>query len=108
MQRRSPIPTPALPLKGRELSVGGAESGCEQLRFLLHRQGCEEVAFLPLQGGGEEGDGGQIRRRPPIPTPALPLKGRELSVGGAESGCEQLRFLLDQRGCEEIGFLPLQ
>jgi hypothetical protein len=33
--------------------------------------------LLPLQGGGWEGDG-DCTRLQPIPTPALPLKGREL------------------------------
>ena len=33
---------------------------------------------LPFQGGGQEGDGGVLWvRLYPIPTPTLPLKGRE-------------------------------
>ncbi|OGU04914.1 MAG: hypothetical protein A2075_02210 [Geobacteraceae bacterium GWC2_58_44] len=32
--------------------------------------------FLPLQGGGQEGEGGVFVRRY-YPTPTLPLKGRE-------------------------------
>src|SRR6185369_17477158 len=35
---------------------------------------------LPLQGGGQEGDGVFRRGLNPIPTPALPLKGRESLV----------------------------
>jgi hypothetical protein len=44
-------------------------------------EGAEASDFLPLQGGGQEGDGPELRplRGRPIPTPALPLKGRERS-----------------------------
>jgi hypothetical protein len=34
-------------------------------------------SFLPLQGEGQDGDG-FLRHDEPIPTPTLPLKGREL------------------------------
>jgi hypothetical protein len=35
------------------------------------------LTFLPLQGGGQEGDGSALAPNLPIPTPTLPLKGRE-------------------------------
>ena len=35
-------------------------------------------SFLPLQGGGQEGDGVVERLFLPHPHPALPLKGREI------------------------------
>src|SRR6476660_2218659 len=38
-----------------------------------------EACFLPLQGGGQEGDGGPQPTRTPSPPPALPLNGREPS-----------------------------
>jgi len=33
--------------------------------------------FLPLQGEGQDGDGSLQQQNSPIPTPTLPLKGRE-------------------------------
>ena len=79
-----PIPTPTLPLKGREKILGTLPPSRRRALFTL----------LPLQGGGWEGDGvfwwlsrRSSHRLRPIPTPShpianvafatFPLKGRE-------------------------------
>ncbi len=43
-----PTPTPTLPLKGRIITM------------VLFLKGKEILTFLPLQGGGQEGDGGSV------------------------------------------------
>ena len=50
------------------------------LFFYLINVNLPLFTFLPLQGGGQEGDGLFLRRICPIPTPALPLKGREFLI----------------------------
>jgi len=45
-----------------------------------HVQKWGETPFLPLQGEGQDGDGFFYRRIYPIPTPTLPLKGREFAI----------------------------
>ena len=84
--RYFPIPTPTLPLKGREKILGTLPPPRRSALSTL----------LPLQGGGWEGDGadsdalipsinaGQVAstaRCFPIPLPTLPLKGREKILG---------------------------
>jgi hypothetical protein len=59
----SPIPTPTLPLKGRE-KPSAAVTGSS-----------------PFKGEVRRGMGSESAEFSPIPTPTLPLKGREMCVG---------------------------
>jgi len=66
----------------RILNHGGTENTEKSSKRTNDTDGREYLrpkeSFLPLQGGGQEGDGGSRRVQwNPIPTLALPLKGRE-------------------------------